>query len=371
MNRIFVHLTDSSPVGGVQRYGQVLASYCQEVSSEPLSVREITVPVDSSDGTLAHIPLGAYVFQYSPHFHEQAFFDIVLTLLKRGQERDRKGGYPHRLIVHDAGNLPGQDSTSFVGRLLAGLRHPRSVLPSKSERIRKRFFQQAARLGCRFSVFSEKQRYCLPISARQLTSVVPHFIETPRYDFDPVESKQELGLEGKTVFTILGWINPRKQSELTIEALSHLPQDTYLVLAGAPLPAQPSYGDTLLRMADQLGVGDRVRVTGYLDDAEQARYIAATDVAVCLFRRVSASGSLSTWLAHGKPVVASRLPELEEYETLSPDALFLCADADPVQIAKRLSEVAHSAGDGKHIAGVVALREQLSVGSIWNRIAMG
>ncbi len=73
-------------------------------------------------------------------------------------------------------------------------------------------------------------------------------------------------------------------------------------------------------------MGDRVRITGYVDEDTLNQYLAATDVAVCPFREATASGSLSTWIAAGRPLVVSDLPLFAPYRAAAPEA-FAVVDA--------------------------------------------
>ncbi len=151
--------------------------------------------------------------------------------------------------------------------------------------------------------------------------VIDHFVE----ERDPLPPRQAardgLGLASSRVVTLLGYIHPSKGHDLLVDALPHLPDDVVVVLAGRPSPGNEDFLRRLERRAERRGVADRLRVTGWLEDAEQAAVLSATDLAVAPFRFLSASGSLSTWISAGAPILAHDLPQLDRYDVLSPGAI--------------------------------------------------
>jgi glycosyltransferase involved in cell wall biosynthesis len=63
-------------------------------------------------------------------------------------------------------------------------------------------------------------------------------------------------------------------------------------------------------------------VTGYLEDDAFRQRLNEADRAVCAFPELkSASGSLSTLIAAGVPLVASDVPVLAEYNAIAPSAV--------------------------------------------------
>lgn len=156
-------------------------------------------------------------------------------------------------------------------------------------------------------------------------AVVPHFVERRARPEDgageAAAARVALGLDGKRVMTILGFMVRRKGYRLAIEALDHLPPDVVVLFAGGPIAGREARAEELLAHARALGVRDRVSITGYVTAERLEQALAATHVAICPFRDMSASGSLSTWISTGRPIVTSDLPQFREYETLEPGAL--------------------------------------------------
>lgn len=133
--------------------------------------------------------------------------------------------------------------------------------------------------------------------------VIPHGIPPVPFEKGPA-FKQALGLDGRRVICTFGLINPEKKIEYMIEALprivERIPEVIYLVV-GATHPFEKNrcgerYRQSLMAMADRLGVGENIRfVNQYLDLAGLLDYLKASDVFVTPYqgRDQIASGTLS------------------------------------------------------------------------------
>jgi hypothetical protein len=104
-------------------------------------------------------------------------------------------------------------------------------------------------------------------------------------------------------------------------------------------------------------------VTGYVPEESLDRYLAATDLALCPFREASASGSLSTWIAAERPILASKLPLFAEYNERVPGAIATFHPYTPERLATRAVEAFRRPKSEVH-ARLRALRESLSVPEI-------
>jgi glycosyltransferase involved in cell wall biosynthesis len=147
--------------------------------------------------------------------------------------------------------------------------------------------------------------------------VVPHFVEDRAPLPDKATAKAALGLDGCRVISLVGFMIKRRGHRLVLEALRELPPDVMAIFVGSPIEGREARGEELRDYAAELGVADRVRFTGYIPDDELVTVMAATDVAVCPFRDMSASGSVSTWISTARPIVSSDLPAFREYDVLS------------------------------------------------------
>ena len=167
----------------------------------------------------------------------------------------------------------------------------------------------------------EERRRLASLVPPTRVSTVPHFVETRPPLEDRDAAKAALGLAGRRVITLQGYMTKRKGHRVALEALRLLPADVIAIFAGSPIEGREARGQELRAYAEELGVTDRVRFTGYVPDDELARILAATDVALCPFREMSASGSVSTWISTGRPIVTSGLPQFREYDAIAPGAM--------------------------------------------------
>lgn len=189
--------------------------------------------------------------------------------------------------------------------------------------------------------------------------VVPHFVEDRPPLPEAAAAKAALGLDGCRVITLLGFMTKRKGHRLVLEALRELPPDVMAIFAGAPIEGREVRGDELRDYATELGVADRVRFTGYIPDHELEQVMAATDVAVCPFRDMSASGSVSTWISTGRPIVSSDLPAFREYDALSRGSMHMFSPYTAEALAGKLAATL-DAGPGPTDPAVERLRRKLA-----------
>jgi glycosyltransferase involved in cell wall biosynthesis len=154
------------------------------------------------------------------------------------------------------------------------------------------------------------------LPGRRRIQVLPHFIESRAIETGSIaersigELQAQLGLQGPVV-TLQGYIYPGKGHQILLEAVAQIPGVT-LVFAGGPSAGSEALQARLESRAVELGMTDRLRITGYLDEGTLVQYLQATDVAVCPFETLSASGSIATWIALGKQPLASDLPQIRE-----------------------------------------------------------
>jgi glycosyltransferase involved in cell wall biosynthesis len=137
--------------------------------------------------------------------------------------------------------------------------------------------------------------------------IVPMGIPAPR----PAGSghfRDRHHLHGKRVLTLFGYVTPNKGYSMVAELLDTLPPDLRFVIAGgARRPAEEQYVDHLRRHIRDLGVEDRVVITGYLPDEEIAEVMQATDIALVPHTQATNSYSVTVPVTYGKPTLASDL----------------------------------------------------------------
>jgi glycosyltransferase involved in cell wall biosynthesis len=187
-------------------------------------------------------------------------------------------------------------------------------------------------------VHSEEERGRLEgLVPRAKVAVVPHFVEVRHRLPDRAASRATLGLEGRRVITLLGYLTRRRGHGLVIDALRELPHETTALFVGSTIEGREHIARALEQRAADTGVADRVRFMGYVPDDELETVLAATDVALCPFERMSASGALATWLSAGRPVVASDLAPFRELEAMQPGALHLFRPYEAGPLARCIS----------------------------------
>jgi glycosyltransferase involved in cell wall biosynthesis len=168
---------------------------------------------------------------------------------------------------------------------------------------------------------AEERRRLAGLAPERMCAVVPHFVEERDLPAGREAAKARLGLGARRVISLVGFMTRRKGHRLVLEALPLLPADVTAVFAGAPIEGRKARGEELEAYARELGVADRVVFTGYVAEDVLGTILAATDVALCPFRDMSASGSLSTWISTGRPIVTSDLPAFREYDALVPGSM--------------------------------------------------
>ncbi|HEV2853915.1 MAG TPA: glycosyltransferase family 4 protein [Thermoanaerobaculia bacterium] len=119
--------------------------------------------------------------------------------------------------------------------------------------------------------------------------------------FQPVdrgEVRRRLGLSGAVLLSV-GHAIPRKGHHLAIEALRELPGMT-LMIAG-----DGWYEPALRDLAASLGVEDRVRFLGHVEQEDLKEYYGAADALVLASSREGMANVLLEAMACGTPVVAT------------------------------------------------------------------
>ena len=221
------------------------------------------------------------------------------------------------------------------------------------------------RRSARVFVSSQEERARVsPIVPR--VSVIPHFVERRNIRCSQDEAKATLGLTGKRVLTLLGYIHGRKGHRIAIDALAELDDDFVLVCAGGPVPSRTDIVPELLRLAESRGVSARVRVTGWLSEEELERYLVASDVGVCPFTSLAASSSLSTWISVPRPIVASDLPQIAEYNALEANAVRTFRPYTPHELASAI-RLAFNERRSETSPAIARLRERLLLPTVTAR----
>ena len=227
--------------------------------------------------------------------------------------------------------------------------------------------RRLGRAADRLVVHSEEERRRLAgLAPADRVEVVPHFVEVRSDLPDRVAARQALDLDDRRVVTLLGYMTRRRGHRLVIEALAELPPDVLALFVGTPIDGRDHIEAELAAHANAMGVGDRVRFLGYVPDEDLEAVLVATDVALCPFRVMSASGALATWISVGRPIVTSELAPFAEIAALAPGSLHMFTPYEPAALAATIARTLESATAAPD-ARVQALARRLAAPRIMDR----
>ena len=345
---------------GVTRYGALLAAAARTAGE--LTVRECQVKL-TGDGARdrRHLADAARELSAADLVHVQYNNQLAGSVWGPGWKQvsnlwefTRALRRPFVATLHDiyGARRRGRSVKGILGRVQHAIA-PHSIA-----------LRQLQRRAAAVFVCSIEERRRLH-SARGVT-VIPMFVEERELSQSAEVARTALGLGGRRVVTLLGYIHGRKGHRLLIEALAQLPEDVVAVLAGGPVGQDSTVVNDLLALAERLGVAERVRITGYLAEEELNSYLAATDLAVCPFRDVSASASLSTWISATRPLLASDLPLIAEYNALEPGSIRTFHPYSPDGLAAGIREALET--DAGPARAVARLRDRLLLPSMLARL---
>jgi teichuronic acid biosynthesis glycosyltransferase TuaC len=152
--------------------------------------------------------------------------------------------------------------------------------------------------------------------------------------FQPVDRdavRRRLGLAG-TVLLSAGHAIRRKGHHLAIEALRGLPEVTLMIAGDGP------YEQALRTLAARLGVEDRVRFLGHVEQEDLKEYYGAADALVLASSREGIANVLLEAMACGTPVIATAVWGTPEAVTCSAAGVLMTERTAPalVEAARRL-----------------------------------
>ena len=177
-----------------------------------------------------------------------------------------------------------------------------------------------ARVATRMFVHSEHAADLVELDCGRRPEVL-FSIPSPVLD-DLVAGREAREADARPTVTSFGFVSPAKRSEVLLAAMADVP-DAELALVGH---SGEEFLDALRANSRELGIGDRVTVTGKVTDEEYRQWLERTTVAVQL--RLSTNGessaSVAETLAAGIPTVVTDIGTFAEY----PDDVVVKAPVD-------------------------------------------
>ena len=179
---------------------------------------------------------------------------------------------------------------------------------------------------------SALQVACLQGCGLSAVAAIPHVV--PEISLPAGERRR---LHTVSRITVFGYFCPEKGQDVVIEAMRHVRPPVLLRLAGGVgHPMNSGYHERCQRRIKELGLQDRVAVTGFVPEAEISRLFQESDLVVAPFRTTYGSGSLVQALARGAAVLASDLPLNREINERVPGTLAFFASEDPLDCARQI-----------------------------------
>lgn len=171
------------------------------------------------------------------------------------------------------------------------------------------------------------------------TRLIPNGIAGFNASGDGLAIRRELGIApGEPVVGIVASLRPEKAIEVLVEATAHIIEKTpeaRVLIAGGDGPGESGQA-ALSRLAQSLGVGDRINFLGHRTDVGDV--IDAFDVAVLCSDREGSPLSVLEYMDAGKPVVATRVGGVPDIVIEEKTGL-LVPPRDPAALAHAVIEL--------------------------------
>ncbi len=252
-----------------------------------------------------------------------------------------------------------------------------TIRPSRAAPLLKSFYRVVDLFSDRIIVWTQEMSSKLKSlygTADSKVRIAPFGWETKPTRRDSAE--KYLGKEGGMSIVFHGFLDPTKGLEVLLFAFSRIADRfplAHLFLVGEPSPHlsashRGEYLEDLRGLATTLGIGERVRITGYVREEVLDQYLDAASMIVLPYTTVaSVAGSvvLSRIAGLGKPLVASRIPRFASELVSGRDALLV----EPGNIDELALAVTRIANDHELARSLGENLRRLSEERSWNRTA--
>jgi len=136
--------------------------------------------------------------------------------------------------------------------------------------------------------------------------------------FNKVEikgAKKLLGLEGKKIISIFGFVSKHKDYETVFKTVKKLGKEYSLIIAGGSMTGDTSFMDELKAKIKNEEIEEQVTITGFIPEKNFPIYLSATDICILPYKSMVASSAvLNQLMSFEKIVLTTKLPGLTEIE---------------------------------------------------------
>lgn len=144
------------------------------------------------------------------------------------------------------------------------------------------------------------------------TKVIYNGIDFSKYEnINVISAREKFGVVNKKVITMIANFRDQKDHNSLIEAMTYLGAmfngNIVCLLAGT---GSESSINEIKNYIKKIGVSDKVKLLGYRDDVPEL--LAASNVVVLATKYEGSPNAIIEAMASKRPVVASRIPEVEE-----------------------------------------------------------
>lgn len=179
--------------------------------------------------------------------------------------------------------------------------------------------------------------------------------------------RAQWGWRDKCIIGVFGFITPAKGHTVALDALARLPDEyTLLIAGGLRREADRDILDVIQQRIIQLDLSQRVRITGFLDEADIPVHISACDILVYPYTHADFSTSVVLGMAYqSAPVIVSDVATHRELaERCRAVALF--RSADPVDLARTIQDIMY---DEAHCLSLLRGAKQFAQENSWLVVA--
>jgi glycosyltransferase involved in cell wall biosynthesis len=178
------------------------------------------------------------------------------------------------------------------------------------------------------------------------TPVSSHFSIPRSTRLNQADLRQKLRIPPKSIATAyFGYVHPARNVDVLIEALGLLMRrghDVFGLILGGPSHGAGRYYDRCRRLADKLGLDQRILWTGYASGRQIAEGLAAADVFVSLPQRGAdlRNTSIIAGLLAELPIITTLNPRFYTDDDLKRLGCFYVPSGDPNTLAQTILQAA-------------------------------